>query len=141
MPSIISNTRSAACSRACALARDPAACRWSAVLFNLDQALDETAVLHGLACASPGVPRAFENFELFVNAVQVDGGLRLECQYNSDLFDAATIAQWLAAYRRCYALRSTTCRSLPVHFRWYHLIRWRRCERCSPCRSRSQACA
>ncbi|HEY0505109.1 MAG TPA: amino acid adenylation domain-containing protein, partial [Lysobacter sp.] len=40
----------------------------------------------------------YENFELFVNAVQVQGGMRLECQYNTDLFDNATIRRWMAAY-------------------------------------------
>src|SRR3546814_13799829 len=41
----------------------------------------------------------FENFELFVNAVQVQGQLRLECQYNQDLFDTATVRHWLGYWR------------------------------------------
>ncbi len=43
-------------------------------------------------------PRSYETFELFVNAVQAKGQLRLECQYNSDLFDAVTVRRWLRAY-------------------------------------------
>ncbi|HEU0305405.1 MAG TPA: amino acid adenylation domain-containing protein, partial [Lysobacter sp.] len=67
--------------------------------FNLDQALDqESTAFPGLAMEFDSNPRSFETFELFVNAVQVRGQLRLECQYNSDLFDAATIRRWLRAY-------------------------------------------
>ncbi|MHA6203850.1 non-ribosomal peptide synthetase [Dyella soli] len=82
-----------------ALPRDPARLPLVSVLFNLDQALDERTVsFPGLGFEFTGNPRAFENFELFVNAVQVNGGVRLECQYNSDLFDGATIRAWLDAY-------------------------------------------
>src|SRR3712207_8248848 len=39
--------------------------------------------------------RSYETFELFVNAVDAGAaGMRLECQYNADLFDAATVARW-----------------------------------------------
>ncbi|MBV8158411.1 MAG: amino acid adenylation domain-containing protein, partial [Dyella sp.] len=82
-----------------ALPRDPGRLPLASVLFNLDQALDErTLSFPGLSFEFAGVPRAFENFELFVNAVQLPHGLRLECQYNSDLFDAATVHAWLDAY-------------------------------------------
>ena len=82
-----------------ALPRDPARLPLVSVLFNLDQALDESTVsFPGLRLDFRGNPRAFENFELFVNAVQVDGGVRLECQYNSDLFHGETIRCWLDAF-------------------------------------------
>ncbi|HEY4147015.1 amino acid adenylation domain-containing protein [Pinirhizobacter sp.] len=82
-----------------ALPRDPSRLPLVSVLFNLDQALDESTVTFpGLSFEFAGVPRAFENFELFINAVQVDGGLRLECQYNSQLFRGETIRGWLDAY-------------------------------------------
>ncbi|MGY3231290.1 amino acid adenylation domain-containing protein [Luteibacter sp. HA06] len=81
------------------LTRDPSRLPLVNVLFNLDAQLDESTVTFpGLRFDVEAVPRAYENFELFVNAVQVDGGLRLECQYNADLFDAATIQGWLDAY-------------------------------------------
>ena len=82
-----------------ALPRDPGRLPLVSVLFNLDQALDEKTVsFPGLRFEFAANPRAFENFELFVNAVQTDGGLRLECQYNSDLFRGDTIRGWLDAY-------------------------------------------
>jgi len=82
-----------------ALPRDPGRLPLVGVLFNLDQALDERTIrFPGLSFEFAGNPRVFENFELFVNAVQLPSGIRLECQYNSDLFDAATIRAWLDAY-------------------------------------------
>lgn len=82
-----------------ALPRDPSRLPLVSVLFNLDQALDEQSVsFPGLRFQFSANARVFENFELFVNAVQVDGGLRLECQYNSDLFGSETVQGWLDAY-------------------------------------------
>jgi len=82
-----------------ALPRDPARLPLASVLFNLDQALDERTVsFPGLSFEFAGNPRVFENFELFVNAVQLPNGIRLECQYNRDLFEPATVQSWLDAY-------------------------------------------
>lgn len=81
------------------LRRDPARIPLVSVLFNLDQAMDQqSTAFRGLSMEFDSNPRSFETFELFVNAVQIDGQLRLECQYNRDLFDAATIRRWLRAY-------------------------------------------
>lgn len=81
------------------LPRDPARMPLVSVLFNLDQALDQqSSAFTGLAMEFESTPRKFETFEVFVNAVQVKGDLRLECQYNTDLFDASTIRRWLRAY-------------------------------------------
>src|SRR3546814_20456968 len=69
-------------------------------MFNIDQALDnEHAAFPGLEMDFASNARTFENFELFVNAVQVQGHLRLECQYNQDLFDTATVRHWLGNWR------------------------------------------
>ena len=79
--------------------RDPGRLPLVSVLFNIDQALDQQATAFpGLAMSFASTPRSFENFELFINAVQEHGQLRLECQYNRDLFDQATVARWLEAY-------------------------------------------
>ncbi|GAB3356723.1 amino acid adenylation domain-containing protein [Lysobacter tyrosinilyticus] len=79
--------------------RDPARMPLVSVLFNLDQALDrQSSAFPGLAMEFDSNQRSYEAFELFVNAVQTRGELRLECQYNSDLFDAATVRRWLRAY-------------------------------------------
>ena len=79
--------------------RDPARLPLVSVMFNIDQSLDLPKLgFTGLQGSFTTNPRTHENFELSVNAVQVDGGLRLECQYNTDLFEAATVHHWLAAY-------------------------------------------
>ena len=82
-----------------ALPRDPSRLPLVSVMFNLDQALDANTVgFKNLNVEFSSVPRSFENFELFINAVQVNGGLKFECQYNSDLFTEKTIHRWLQAY-------------------------------------------
>ena len=81
------------------IARDPGRLPLVSVVFNIDQALEhESTDFPGLTLDFATNPRSHENFELFVNAVQVHGELRLECQYNRELFDAATVRRWLAAY-------------------------------------------
>jgi amino acid adenylation domain-containing protein len=70
------------------------------VQFNLDAPIpDQDLSKGGLSVSLRSVPRAYENFELFVNAVQVQGAVVLECQYNTQLFDAATVRRWLSLYR------------------------------------------
>ncbi|WP_426661101.1 amino acid adenylation domain-containing protein [Rhodanobacter aciditrophus] len=101
------------------IARDPARLPLVSVLFNIDQALEqEAAAFPGLRLDFASVPRRYENFELFVNAVQEHGGLRLECQYNSGLFDAATVRRWLRAYetllRAAVAQPDAEFGSLPI---------------------------
>ncbi len=79
--------------------RDPSRLPLVSVMFNVDQAVkSESSAFPGLSAHMSANPRRFENFELFVNASQTSDGLRLECQYNTDLFDAATIGRWMTAY-------------------------------------------
>jgi amino acid adenylation domain-containing protein len=83
------------------IARDPSRLPLISVIFNIDQALSgEAHALPGLALDLQSNPRIHETFELFVNAVDTGAGLRVECQYNADLFDAATVRRWLAAYEQ-----------------------------------------
>ncbi len=67
------------------------------VLLNIDQGLDNSKLpFDGLTAELFSNPRAYENFELFVNATELDGKLTLECQYNTNLFDAETIRRRMA---------------------------------------------
>ena len=43
-------------------------------------------------------PKAFVNFDLFVNIVESPVGLSIDCDYNTELFDRETIARWLQYY-------------------------------------------
>ena len=86
------------------LARDPSRLPLLSVIFNVDQALDADSVgFADLRVDFTSNPRHYENFELFISAFQLKGSLRLECQYNADLFDSATIRRWLELYREALA--------------------------------------
>lgn len=83
------------------VARDPSRLPLVSVVFNLDRGISpEQASFAGLHTEVAGNPRTFENFELFINSVELGGRVTLECQYNADLFDGATIRRWLAVYER-----------------------------------------
>lgn len=67
------------------------------ILLNIDQGLDNRKLpFDGLTVELLSNPRAYENFEMFVNATELDGKLTLECQYNTNLFDATTIRRRMA---------------------------------------------
>ncbi len=81
------------------LPRDPSRLPLVSVIFNVDRnAANGNGTFAGLTTRVAGNPRAFENFDLFINAVEVEGRVELECQYNTDLFDASTIRRWLGTY-------------------------------------------
>ncbi|MCC7053620.1 MAG: amino acid adenylation domain-containing protein [Gemmatimonadaceae bacterium] len=99
--------------------RDPSRSPLVSVIFNLDRSLPPSAMpFDGLEADLRTVPRAFENFELFLNAIETDGGIALECQYNTALFDATTIRRWLESYevllRGAAAAPSSPTGDLPV---------------------------
>jgi amino acid adenylation domain-containing protein len=79
--------------------RDPSRLPLVSVIFNIDQALAaEARRFAGLDFDFASNPRVYENFDLFVNAMETGAALRLECQYNSDLLDRATVRRWMGAY-------------------------------------------
>lgn len=72
--------------------RDPSRIPLVPVTFNVDRAIrGEDLPFDGLEVEVFSNPRYFENFEIAVNASVAGGDLVLECQYNTDLFDAQTI--------------------------------------------------
>ena len=82
------------------LARDPARLPLISVMFNIDQAIaQQDHAFPGLELSFTSNPRCCENFELFVNAVQEHGQLRLECQYQTALFDDATVRRWMGHWQ------------------------------------------
>ena len=81
------------------MTRDPSRLPLVSVLFNVDRdAAPNAGSFPDIEVEQGSVPRAFENFELFVNIVPVATGMKVELQYNADLFDAATITRWLQVY-------------------------------------------
>ncbi|MGH7729237.1 MAG: non-ribosomal peptide synthetase, partial [Vulcanimicrobiaceae bacterium] len=69
------------------------------IQFNLERLADDLAG-DGLQLTVEPNPKAFVNFDLFLNVIESSDGLRLDCDYRTDLFDAATVARRLAEYRR-----------------------------------------
>src|SRR5690606_41832926 len=55
------------------------------VVLNTDRRMS-MPVFEGLEYSFEFVPRPYENFEMFVNAVEHDGGLLLECHYDTNVF-------------------------------------------------------
>ncbi len=68
------------------------------VVFNLDPPLSDLR-FDGLTHEIALNPRRHYQFDLGFNVVDESGALRVECDYNADLFDPATISRWLGHYR------------------------------------------
>jgi amino acid adenylation domain-containing protein len=83
------------------IARDPSRLPLVSVVFNVDRGLTSEAMgFEGLEVECLTNPRHFENFDIFLNAVELPTGVVLECQYNTDLFDEVTVRRWLSAYEQ-----------------------------------------
>ena len=80
------------------LARDPRRGPLVAVTFNLDPPLSRLDFA-GLKITISINPRSHINFDLDLNIVEQDSELRLECDYNADLFDEPTIQRLLGHYQ------------------------------------------
>ncbi len=81
------------------LPRDPSRTPLVSVLFNIDK-IGSPFDFGEVTVAGVEAPKAFYNFDLGLNAVDDGESILLECDFNADLFDAATVAGWLAQYRR-----------------------------------------
>src|SRR5690606_15047987 len=79
--------------------RDPSRPPLVAAVFNVDQAADvASGAFAGLSMELAVNPLLRDNFDFSINAVPSRDGIRLECQYASALFDAATVDAWLEAF-------------------------------------------
>ena len=81
------------------LERDASRVPLAAVMFNVDQE-PRADGFAGLRVSATTVARSHENFELSLNAVPHAGGLRLECQYSTALFEGDSVSRWLGAFER-----------------------------------------
>ncbi|WP_374310012.1 amino acid adenylation domain-containing protein [Methylocella sp.] len=68
------------------------------VQFNLEK-LGDRISLTGLEVEARSNPKAAVVFDLFFNCTEQDGGLRVDVDYSTDLFDAATIERWIGHFR------------------------------------------
>lgn len=93
--------------------REPGRIPLVPVVFNIDMNMDDGVAFTGLAHRFISNPRHFENFELFLNATGHGDSLILEWSYNTDLFDAATIFDWMWQLNRVIA-RVVADNTLPI---------------------------
>jgi amino acid adenylation domain-containing protein len=84
--------------RTLTLQRDPSRLPLMEVQFNLEH-VGAGIEFSGLAAEVDPNPKAFVNHDLFLNIIESDQGLILDCDYNSGLFDRATIDRWLGHYQ------------------------------------------
>ena len=74
--------------------RDPSRLPLVEVQFNLER-VGTGLDFPGLKVEVDSNPKAAVNFDLFLNIVESEHGLSMDCDYNSQLFDRETIARWM----------------------------------------------
>ena len=81
--------------------RDPSRPPLCAISFNLDPVIKASDIgFTGLAVNVKIEPRAFENFEWFVNGIiHDDQSIELQVQFNRDLFQAEMIAYYMEGFQ------------------------------------------
>lgn len=68
------------------------------IQFNLERLADQLELPNLRVTVEPNA-KAFVNFDLFLNVIESPAGLRMDCDYNTDLFDEATVVHWLECYQ------------------------------------------
>jgi amino acid adenylation domain-containing protein len=82
------------------LPRDTSRLPLVTVMFNIDKSGSDRIAFDGLAFDVETNPKRHVNFDLFFNLVQTDERMIVECEYNTDLHDAATIRRWLGCFEQ-----------------------------------------
>ncbi|ACC70854.1 hybrid non-ribosomal peptide synthetase/type I polyketide synthase [Paraburkholderia phymatum] len=65
--------------------------------FNLEK-VDAQLDMAGVTTRFTPNAKAYSNFDLFMNIIESAQGLRLDCDFNSDIYDEATAQRWLGHY-------------------------------------------
>ncbi|GAC1634060.1 MAG: hypothetical protein NVS9B10_29820 [Nevskia sp.] len=68
------------------------------IQFNLERLADRIA-LPGLTVDVEPNAKAYVNFDMFLNVIESNEGLRMDCDYNTDLFDEVSIERLLDCYQ------------------------------------------
>lgn len=74
--------------------RDASRIALAPVMLNIDLGMEKAISFKGIQTKLISNPRAFENFELYLNATDAQGGMILEWSYNTDLFEESTIVSF-----------------------------------------------
>ncbi len=92
--------------RKLSLPRDPSRLPLIEVQFNLER-VGTGLKFSGIEADLDPNPKAFVNHDLFLNIIESKDGLILDCDYNTRLFDEATIDRWLGHYMTLLEALST----------------------------------
>lgn len=65
--------------------------------FNLEK-VDGDLDMAGVITHFAPNAKAYSNFDLFLNVIESAQGLRLDCDFNTDVYDESTIQRWLGHY-------------------------------------------
>src|SRR5262249_2131949 len=79
------------------IVRDPSRLPLTEIQFNLEK-VGTDLKFDGLMVEVDPNPKAFVNQDLFLNIIESEHGLVLDCDYNTDLLNADTIERWLDHY-------------------------------------------
>ena len=79
------------------LRRDQSRLPLTEIQFNLERISDGLAFGDVRAEMTPN-PKAFVNFDLFFNIIESSAGLRIDADFNSDIFDRPTVEHMLEQY-------------------------------------------
>ena len=82
--------------------RDQSRLPLTQIQFNLEK-LVAGPQPEGLTVKAVPNGKAFSNFDLFINFVELADGIRIDCDYSTDLFDETTIARWMGHFRTLLA--------------------------------------
>jgi amino acid adenylation domain-containing protein len=88
--------------RKLSIPRDPGRLPLMEVQFNLEK-VGAGLKFDNLKVEVDPNPKAFVNFDLFLNVMESEDGLTLDLDYNTALFDEATVARWLDCYEALLA--------------------------------------
>ncbi len=84
--------------RKLSLPRDTGRLPLAEIQFNLERVADRMELTNLVVEVAPNA-KAYVNFDLFLNVNESSDGLRLDCDYNTDLFDDETVEHWLDCYQ------------------------------------------
>jgi amino acid adenylation domain-containing protein len=79
--------------------RDPGRVPLVPIIFNLDPA-PHVLNFEGLQQETTTNTRVAYQFDLGLNLITTKQGIRIECNYNTDVFDASTVERWLGHFRQ-----------------------------------------
>lgn len=87
------------------------------VMFNIDMGMDSAVSFHGLEHRLISNPRAYETFEIFLNATESQGTFILEWTYNTQLFKVSTIKLMMEEFEALlFSLSKNPDRELSASF-------------------------